>query len=185
LTIWESKAKNVIERWDAVIVLGAAVRAPGVAGPALRRRINHGIGVFFAREARFLVVSGGIVGSPPSEAHLMRDIALARGVPSDRIIIEDRSRNTFENAVYCGSFIRDCHWRRVVVVTDGFHIVRALYTFRRLGLSVDGDAVRRPPEISRRRWWCRYARDLPRLGLSAYLFARGVHKPIVEREWHL
>lgn len=118
---------------DAVIVLGAAVVAPGVPGPALVRRVEWGVGVFRARCAGHLVLSGGSIGPPPPEAHLMRQIALDLGVDEDRIVVEDTSRNTFENAVYTGAFIRRRGWRRVVVVTDAYHLRRALYIFRRLG----------------------------------------------------
>ncbi len=168
---------------DAVIVLGAATRAPGVPGAALLRRIAHGIDTFNAARAAHLVVSGGIVGPPPAEAHLMRDIALDRGVPTERIIVEDRARNTFENALFCGRIVRDNAWSRLIVVTDGFHMRRALHTFWRLGLPATGAPAPRPPGTSRLRWGWRHVTDYGRLAYSAYLFARGAHKPFVEREW--
>lgn len=179
----EPSQEDAGEEWDAVVVLGAATVAPGVAGPALLRRIHHGIGVFFAHRAARLVVSGGVVGPPPAEAHVMRDIALMRDVPFEAIHVEDRARNTFENALFSGKMIRDGGWRRVLVVTDGFHMRRALYTFRRLGLPATAAPVPRPPETPLLRWGFRHLEDSGRLGLSAVLFARGAHKPFVEREW--
>ncbi|QNT69217.1 YdcF family protein [Defluviicoccus vanus] len=168
---------------DAVIVLGAAVLAPGVASDALRRRIDHGLAVYFARHARYLVVSGGIVAAPPAEATLMREIALAAGVPNERIIVEDQSRNTFENAVYVGRILRRDGLRRAVLVTDAFHLPRALYCFRRLGLAVEGDGVARQPSTSRLKWWRQYLEELVRFARCAALFLIGSHKSIVQRVW--
>jgi uncharacterized SAM-binding protein YcdF (DUF218 family) len=168
---------------DAVVVLGAAVIAPGVAGPALLRRLDHGVTAFRARSARYLLLSGGIVAHPPAEAVVMRSLALARGVPEAALIVEDRARNTFENALYCGRIIREQDWRDIVVVTDGWHLGRALYVFRRLGLSVTGAGVPRPAGVSRRAWARLHLEDRIRYAFSAYLFSRGRHRPAVAAEW--
>ncbi len=168
---------------DAVIVLGAAVVAPGVPGPALVRRVEWGVGVFRARLARHLVMSGGSMGAPPCESHLMRDIALALGVAQASIVVEDRSRNTFENAIYTGAIIRRRGWRRIVVVTDAFHLPRALYIFRRLGLAVEGAGVPRNATTSRGRWLRCVAEEKVRHLRSAQLFWMGAHKRLIARVW--
>jgi uncharacterized SAM-binding protein YcdF (DUF218 family) len=168
---------------DAVVVLGAAVVAPGTPGEALRRRLAHGVRVLNDRGTAFLLLSGGHVGAPPAEAELMRLLALQQGVAEDRIVIEDRARNTFENALYTGRIMRERGWRRVVVVTDAFHLPRALYVFRRLGLEAIGAAVPRTSGSSRWRWYGAYIGELLRWAQSAYLFAIGRHKPIVDAVW--
>lgn len=168
---------------DAVVVLGAAMMAPGVPGAALRRRLEHGVAVFFGRDAGHLLVSGGIVGPPPAEAHVMRDLAIQRGVAKERIVVEDMARNTFENAVYAGRIIRDRRWRHVVIVTDGFHLPRALYVFRRLGLEVAGEGVPRPSKITRFYWARVHVEERVRKIRSAGLFAIGAHKPLLAKVW--
>lgn len=172
-----------VKRADAVVVLGAAMAAPGVPGPALRRRLEYGVAVFFARDAEHLLVSGGIVGPPPAEAHMMRDLALARGVAAERIVVEDRARNTFENAVYSGRIMRERGWRRVIVVTDSYHMPRALYVFRRLGLTVSGEGVPRPPGKSRLSWIRAHFDERIRIVHSAGLFALGAHEPLLAEVW--
>ncbi len=168
---------------DAVLVLGAATAAPGVPGPALRRRLEHGCAVLRARGARYLLVSGGSVGPPPAEAEVMRDMAVALGLDPTRIIVEDQARNTFENAVYAGRIIRQHGWRRVVLVTDRFHQPRARYVFARLGLAVTFDAVPPEPGASRlTQLRSRFDEGL-RLARSVVLFAIGAHKPVVSRVW--
>lgn len=168
---------------DAVVVLGARVVAPGVPGPALSRRLAWGIRVWQAERARLLVLSGGAPAGMPVEAHLMRDLAVAAGVPSERIVVEDASRNTFENAVYTGALMRAGGWRRVIIVTDHFHLARALYVFRRLGLPVEGAGVPRQPGTSRARWLFQHAEEKVRHARCAQLFWAGAHKRLIARVW--
>jgi len=169
---------------DAVLVLGAATVSPGVPGPALRRRIEYGVALFLDRGAGHIVFSGGVVGPPPAEAHVMRDMAMTLGVDGKRIVIEEEARNTFENAVYSGRIIRERNWRRVLLVTDGFHLPRAAYIFSRLGIEVEPVGVPRDPGVTRASWLRQHIAE--RLGLlrSAVLFAVGAHKPLVDRVWH-
>lgn len=168
---------------DAVIVLGSPPIAPGVPGPAIERRLEHAIAVFRARRATYLVPSGGAVAAPPAEAWIMRTLALAQGIPDARIVVEDRARNTFENALYTGLIMRERGWRRVVLVTDRFHMPRALYVYRRLGLEVTGDAVRvrGPGSLSTRLRL--YAREVLAFVRCAWLFRIGRHKPFVAAVW--
>jgi uncharacterized SAM-binding protein YcdF (DUF218 family) len=114
----------------------------------------------------------------------MRELAIELGVPPERIVEEDRAVNTFENAVYCGRIFHDRRWQRLVVVTDRFHLPRALFVFRRLGLPVAGAPVPGRYGLSRLEWTRAYLRELGSLIHSACLFAVGRHKPIVDAVWH-
>jgi uncharacterized SAM-binding protein YcdF (DUF218 family) len=168
---------------DAVIVLGSPPAAPGVPGPAIERRLDHGIAVFTDRNARHLVLSGGVVGAPPAEAEIMRELALSRGVPAGRIVVENQARNTFENALYTGLIMRERGWRRVIVVTDAFHMPRALYVYRRLGLNVSGEAVTGHPSGGLATRLRLYAREAVAFIHSAWLFRIGRHKAFVAKVW--
>lgn len=85
-----------------------------------------------------VIVSGGIV-DPASqrraEADVMRDALGQLGVPRDRIIREDQSRNTYEQVVNIARFLRERHIERSVVVTAAAHMPRVLALFRKQGLS--------------------------------------------------
>lgn len=170
-------------RADAIVVLGAAVRAPGEPGPAMRRRVAHAVTAWRDGRAPTLVLSGGIVGTPPSEAEVMADLVRAEGIAKDCLVLEDRSRNTFENALYTGRIMRERGWRRIILVTDPFHMPRAVFTFRRLGLSVVGDAVRHRGAATRREWYGAYAREPLAFVHSAWLFLIGRHRSRVRAVW--
>ena len=113
----------------------------------------------------------------------MRTLALDLGVPAERIELEERSRNTFENALYTAVILRRRGWRRVAVVTDAFHMPRALYVFRRLGLDAVGEPVRHRCGGSRLAWYAGWIREPGALLRSAYLFRIGRDKPLVEAVW--
>jgi uncharacterized SAM-binding protein YcdF (DUF218 family) len=129
---------------DVAVVLGAAVKPGGLASESLTRRVAHGVGLYHAGRVSHLLMSGGVVRHPPAEAHLMRDLALAAGVPGAAIAIETCSRDTLENAAFSRAILDRNGWRRVLVVTDGYHLPRALYTFRRLGIEAEGEPAPAP-----------------------------------------
>ncbi len=137
------------ERFDVIVVLGAAVGAGGGPGAALRRRVAEGVRRLAAGAAPVLLLSGGKGGGKgggvPAEAEVMRDLALAAGVaagvPEERLVLETESRSTLENARCSARIMRARGWRRALVVTDAVHLPRALMAFRALGIEAKGAAV--------------------------------------------
>ncbi len=128
------------ERFDVVVVLG---------GPsaAMRRRVAEGVRRFQAGAAGVLLLSGGKGGGGaggggvPSEAEVMRGLALAAGVPEDRLVLETESRSTLENARCSARIMAARGWRRALVVTDAVHLPRALMAFRAAGVEAKGAAA--------------------------------------------
>jgi uncharacterized SAM-binding protein YcdF (DUF218 family) len=119
---------------DAVVVLGCSVRG-AEPSPALIRRVECGVLCFARGDAPVLLLCGGGPGDRP-EARVMRDIAIARGVPAPAILLESRSRNTFENAIETARLMRANGLASLVLVSDRYHLPRASLLFRRAGLAV-------------------------------------------------
>jgi uncharacterized SAM-binding protein YcdF (DUF218 family) len=146
---------------DVVVVLGAQVLGDGRPSPSLRRRVDRAVAVALERGIPWFAACGGTGGAPLSEAEAVRDLATAAGVPVDRIVLEDRSTSTFEHVVNLRPIAVDHGWRRLVVVTDPFHLPRACYLFRRAGFDVEGVPAERRG-ASARRWWIEgYLREIP------------------------
>ena len=59
------------------------------------------------------------------------------GTSGDRIIVEDKSRNTRENALFTKPIVEARGFERVLVVTSAFHMPRAIECYRAVGLAVD------------------------------------------------
>jgi len=127
--------------YDAAVVLGAKIEADGRPSPALLRRITHAAGLYHAGRVPFLLLSGGQAKDGVSEAEAMRRALLALDVPDTVLRLEELSRNTLENALFSRPIIQCQGWRRLLLVTDGYHMPRALYTFRRLGMRAKGHAA--------------------------------------------
>jgi len=127
--------------FDAIVVLGTRVLAGGRPSPALARRIDHAIRLYHQGFAEHLLLSGGLGAEPPAEAEVMRALAVDAGVPAARIVLETGSTSTFENALMSAALLHERRWSRVLVVSDGYHLPRALLVFRRLGLDARGDPV--------------------------------------------
>jgi uncharacterized SAM-binding protein YcdF (DUF218 family) len=66
------------------------------------------------------------------------------GIPGEVILIEGRSRNTYENALETKKILKDKQFDKILLVTSAFHMPRALATFRTAGI----DAIPSPSSYS-------------------------------------
>lgn len=121
---------------EVVVVLGARVLPGGEPSPALRARVERAVALYHQGLAPRLLFSGGVGAHPPAEAHVMRALAVGLGVPEHACLLEDESRSTEENARLCARVLGRLGLRRVVVVSDAFHLLRARQYFRLHGLEV-------------------------------------------------
>ena len=123
-----------------LIVLGAAVQGD-VPSLSLRHRLEGALDYLERYPESVAVVSGGQgAGENISEAQCMHDWLLARGIPEDRILMEDRSTSTLENLKYSWEIIQSCGGKPddIAIVSSGYHLYRAKTMARSLGLTVAG-----------------------------------------------
>jgi uncharacterized SAM-binding protein YcdF (DUF218 family) len=83
-----------------------------------------------------IVYTGGtnsMLGGTSSEAVRARDLMAQLGVAPDRVTIEDKSRNTDENARFTAAIVHPEPWQRWVLVTSAFHMPRAMGVFEKAG----------------------------------------------------
>lgn len=118
-----------------LVVLGCQIKA-NEPSLMLKRRLNAAYDYLIEHEDVSVVVSGG-QGSDEitSEADVMRNYLLSKGISSDRIYMEDKSVNTQENIRFSKKIIEDeglCS--DITIVTDGFHQLRGDIFARREGL---------------------------------------------------
>jgi uncharacterized SAM-binding protein YcdF (DUF218 family) len=121
-------------RADVVVVLGARVLPGGVPSPALRARIEKAVDLYHQGVAPRLLFSGGVGVNPPSEASVMRDVAVRLGVPAEACLLEEQSHSTEQNARFSSALLRSLGAHRVVVVSDPYHLLRARQYFRLHGI---------------------------------------------------
>jgi len=131
---------NVDYKEDAVIVLGAGVRGETVS-LNLAHRLDRALEYWNENPNAVIVVTGGLGElATITEAEAMARYLIARGVPQESILLEDKSTSTYENLTFAKEILNE-HFGtefRVVVVTNDFHIFRAVRTARQVGLDVTG-----------------------------------------------
>lgn len=123
---------------DVIVVLGSALAPDGRPTAALRRRVGHAVAQWRRGAAPCLMLCGGVVRHPPTEAEAMAALAREAGVPETALLLERDSRSTWENAACAGRLMREQGWTRALLVTDRVHLPRARLTFRRAGVHVTG-----------------------------------------------
>ena len=131
LLIINSRSNNM-ENADYIIVLGAGLYRGGPS-ITLQRRINEAINYANDHPEVKIVASGGTgQGMSISEARVISNVMQRNGIESSRIIIEDKSTNTFENLKYSGELIGSLE-KKTVIVSSEFHLYRANIIAKRLG----------------------------------------------------
>jgi uncharacterized SAM-binding protein YcdF (DUF218 family) len=89
-------------------------------------------------EARILISGGGghVFGEGVAEAPIIATFLGETGIDPRRITVEDRSRTTFENAVYSRELVAPKPGERWLLVTSAWHMPRAIGVFRKAGFPV-------------------------------------------------
>lgn len=123
---------------DCMLILGCKVedRQPSLM---LQRRLDTAAVYLLEHPDVIVVVSGGIGNSSAySEASVMRSYLIGCGVAANRILTEDLSTNTQENLQYSAELLQNLSLSQdadVLIVTDGFHQLRARIWAEKFGFT--------------------------------------------------
>ncbi len=123
----------------AALVLGAKTK-DNVMSNALRARVDYAIELYQTGQVGAVIFTGGFRDKDPareqSESALARDYAVQRGVPTQRIWIEQRSTTTLENLRESQSIVNSQGFAQVALISDRWHLARAQAMARDLDLPV-------------------------------------------------
>lgn len=135
---------------DGIIVLGGAMNEDLTAARGATsltdaaERLTHGVVLARRYPGALLVFTGGsarLAGRGLDEARGVRQLWLDLGVPPERMVFEDKSRNTFENATMTRALVRPQPGQRWLLVTSAAHMPRSVGIFRKAGWPVIADPV--------------------------------------------
>lgn len=135
-------ALSAVEAADAVVVLG------GIFGPQVREgylpnisdtaeRLEAGVALTQQGKAPWLVFTGGKISwerRDKTEGEDSRAYAVAHGVPLEKIIVSREVGNTADEARVIAELMRERSWRKIILVTTGWHMPRTAYLFRQAGV---------------------------------------------------
>ncbi|MEO0913114.1 MAG: YdcF family protein [Pseudomonadota bacterium] len=142
--IWFGRVAGALTEADAILVLGAGMSPEGVLDAATQTRVQAGVSLYEAGLAPVLLMSGGpAVSGGPAAGKEMAKLAVAAGVPEEAILTETRSTSTLQNARFSAPILQTLGLERVIVVTEGFHMARALLSLRWAGVRASGAHVSR------------------------------------------
>lgn len=133
------------------IVFGAGLWRDGSPTPVLRDRVGTAAELYFAGKVEKLLMSGDNSYENYNEPGAMREYALALGVPDDAIVLDYAGRRTYDTCYRAKEIFGI---REAILVTQGFHLPRALYVCNLLGVASVG--VPADQRLYNRRsvvWW--------------------------------
>ena len=122
---------------QTIIILGSGLFGDKVP-PLLAQRLDKGLAIYekFNRKPVIIVSGGQGDDELISEAEAMARYLMEKGVPADSILLENKSRTTFENLTFSKQLMlaQGLEQDRVVLVTNSFHALRAGIYMKQVGL---------------------------------------------------
>lgn len=169
------------------IVFGALVFSDGQPSHMLYDRLATGADLYHAGKADVLLLTGDNHIKTYNEPEVMRDYAIQLGVPEDAIVLDYAGFRTYDSCYRARDIFKV---DEAILVTQRFHLDRALLTCGQLGLDVVGVAAdyQRPEGYRFSSMFYSQTRELPATAMAVLDLLRrpepilGEPLPIVERE---
>lgn len=139
ITFWYARNRtHTVETTPAqrvAIVFGAGLWRDGTPTPVLKDRITTAADLYFNNKVEKLLMSGDNRFVDYNEPGAMRDYAVQLGVPAEDIVLDYAGRRTYDTCYRAGYIFG---LREAILVTQQFHLPRAIYTCNKLGVTASG-----------------------------------------------
>lgn len=126
-----------LEGVDCIIVLGCQVKADGSLSDMLHDRLERAVELYRGGAAPKLLMSGDHGTKDYDEVGAMKRFAVGEGVPSGDVFMDHAGFSTYETVYRAKEVFKA---EKVIIVTQSYHLYRALYIAERLGLEAYGVA---------------------------------------------
>jgi SanA protein len=151
---------GVVPEQPVALVFGAGYWPDGTPSDVMKDRVEAAVDLYRAGRVQKVLFSGDNRFADYNEPAKMGEYALSLGLPEEAIALDFAGRRTYDTCYRA----RDVFGlRQVVLVTQRYHLPRALYICQRLGLDAVGYAADRRPYVHVRAYW---AREVPALWLA-------------------
>ena len=142
--IWKVKDRIIspreaveLENVDCIMVLGCGVRQDGSPSGMLKDRLEEGIGLYKGGASDRLLMSGDHGRKDYDEVNLMKQYAVEAGIPSENIFMDHAGFSTYESMYRARDIFQV---KKIVIVTQNYHMYRALFVARSMGMEAYGVA---------------------------------------------
>lgn len=124
-----------LEDVDCILVLGCKVHGDGEPSDMLEDRLLRGLELYETGAAPKLLMSGDHGQTDYDEVDSMKHFAVDRGVPSENVFMDHAGFSTYESMYRARDVFQA---KKIIIVTQGYHLYRAVYIARALGLEAYG-----------------------------------------------
>ena len=126
---------NEIGEADCIIILGCQVFSDGTLSAMLHDRVMRGIELYESKAAPKLIVSGDHGRKEYDEVNAMKKYAIDAEIPSENIFMDHAGFSTYESMYRAKEIFKA---EKIIVVTQEYHLYRALYIAQKLGMEAYG-----------------------------------------------
>lgn len=135
--ILSSEEAMQLKEVDCILVLGCGVK-DNKPSPMLEDRLEKAISLYQLQASGKLLMSGDHGRKEYDEVNVMKQYAMRAGIPSENVFMDHAGFSTYESIyrardIFCA--------KRVIIVTQDYHLLRALYVANALGLNAYGVAA--------------------------------------------
>ena len=155
-------------QYDCILVLGCGVYSDGAPTPMLEDRLRRAVELYNAGASSKIIMSGDHGQKNYDEVNTMREYAINNGVPAEDIFMDHAGFSTYESMyrakeIFCA--------KNILVVTQKYHLYRALYITKQLKMTAIGIAA------DYRRYYGQTYRDLREVAARYKDFFKCIFKP--------
>ncbi len=137
-------APEEVPEAEIILVLGGGTEPPSSPRQMVEMngagdRMLYAAHLYQEGKAPLLLLSGGSIpwkNAGMSAADQMAAVFEIMGVPREKLILEETSRNTYENALACAPILQERGIDRVILVTSAIHMPRAAASFEKQGIEI-------------------------------------------------
>lgn len=132
ITLKEAQKLNNV---DGILVLGAGVNSNGSPSPMLRDRLLTSIEIYQKGITNKIIMSGDHGREDYDEVNVMKQFAMDKNIPSEDIFMDHAGFSTYESLYRAKEIFQA---KTIIIVTQNYHLPRALYLAKALGLNAYG-----------------------------------------------
>ncbi len=154
---------------DCIIVLGCQVHSDGTPSHMLEDRLKMGVMLYDMGAAPKILMSGDHGTQGYNEVSAMKQYALDAGVPSENVFMDHAGFSTYESMYRAKEVFQA---ERVIIVTQQYHLYRAVYIAETLGLQAYGVSA------DLRQYGGQFSRDVREVLARVKDFGMGIFKPL-------
>lgn len=123
---------------DCILVLGASVKNNETPSLMLQDRLDRGVELYFAGCSPKMLMSGDHGSMYYNEVEVMKNYAIKAGVPAEDIFMDHAGFSTYESMYRAKNIFKA---KKVIIVTQKYHLYRSIYIAKKLGLDAYGVAA--------------------------------------------